>query len=173
MKELLNGLLISQVAEVSGANPSNIGNWLRFGQLTRPQLRGKHRRFTSRETIEVILMQALIQRGIKASVAGPIAVKTAYYVFNHYTDDWAEQRGDEIVMGIDWALLIDLKTNHSTCGRAEEFTASPGDWMKIDLAPIMGAAFTRARRLRKRLEYKPLTADEALAIASEVLKPDV
>ena len=149
MRGLLNDLLISEVATVAGTSRDAISNWLRFGQLTRPRLRGKHRQFTAQNTVEVVLMTALTKHGLKPSVAGPMAVRAAPHVLAHYTDDWAEQRGDEIVMTVSWSLMIDLRSGASTVGQSDSFGPAFGDWLRVDLKPVMGNALTRAVEVKK------------------------
>jgi hypothetical protein len=144
MQQLLDNLLISEVAEVSGAKLPSLKQWIDTGLITAPPVAGKHRRFSARNTIEVILMARLIELGIKASVAGQMAVKTAPHVLMHYTVDWAEQRGDEVVMTRPWVLVIGLNDTLCTWGVAEAFSHIPGDWLKIELAPVIGGALTRA-----------------------------
>jgi hypothetical protein len=144
MRELLDDLLISEVAVVSGAKLPSLKQWIDNGLITAPPLAGKHRRFSAQNTIEVILMARLIELGIKASVAGHMAVRAAPHVFWHYTDDWSEQRGSEVVMTRPWVLVIDLNTTRCTWGRAEALEYIPGDWLKIELAPVIGGALTRA-----------------------------
>jgi hypothetical protein len=151
MSELLDDLLISDVVSISGAKLETLRKWIDAGFVTAPPIVGKHRRFSAQHTIEVILMVALMQRGMRPSVAGPMAVRAAGTVFFHYIYDWAEQRGVEIVMTLPWSLMVDLRSGLSTIGRSDAFSdlAYRGDWLKIDLAPVIGGALTRALAVAK------------------------
>lgn len=66
---LLENLLISEVVEIARAKRPSVQQWIDKGLISRPPVVGKHRRFSAENTIEVILMVALNDIGIKPSAA--------------------------------------------------------------------------------------------------------
>jgi hypothetical protein len=149
MRNLLDDLLISEVIEVSGAKLPSLKQWIDTGLISAPPRSGKHRRFSAHNTIEVILMAHLVRLGVRPSAAGRMVVKSAPFVLHHYTDDWGKVQGNQVVMTLSWVLLIDLDSGLCTVGRADAFTHSPANWLKIDLEPVMGGALTRALAVAK------------------------
>ena len=68
MQELLDNLLIGEVAEISGANLPSLKQWIDRNLIEAPPVIGKHRRFSARHTIQAVVMNELTRLGIRPAV---------------------------------------------------------------------------------------------------------
>ncbi len=159
MRDLFENLLIHEVVTIADAGRPSVQKWIDHDLVTPPPVVGKHRRFSPKHTLEVILMTEFTSVGIKPSAASKWLSLVASHLLA-YIDGCATDDGTGgIILTQDCPLRLFLAKGGDIINVVQlddvvKTAELPQYSLIVRFGPILAAALRRARVLREVREAR-------------------
>lgn len=154
MRDLLENLLIHEVVTIAGAARPSVQKWIDHGLVTPPPVVGKHRRFSAKHTLEIILVTEFTSVGIKPSAISKWLALLSGPLLS-YIEKCAEDDGSGgIILTEDCPLRLFLTKGGDIINVVQlddvvKTAELPQYSLIVRFGPILAAALRRAKVLRE------------------------
>lgn len=159
MRDLFENLLIHEVVTIAGARRPNVQKWIDNGLVAAPPVVGKHRRFSARHTVQVLLMTELNNLGVKPSAASGWLSQLAGPLLNYVDECVVRNEQGRITLTQDCVLRLWLAPggriiNVEQLDDVVRTAGLPQYSLILRCGPVFAAAIRRAEAVREAREAR-------------------